>query len=109
MRVFFRRRGSLYDFGLVRDESYHQIRVWMGHIGNPLMDFDQAVQFFPDLPDQALFRRFARLDLAAGELPQSGQRHRRGPLRAQDFVFLIENDGACNVYLFHRVAPDAGK
>ncbi len=36
--------------------------------------FDDDAQFLLQLPDQALFRRFAVLDLAAGKLPQS--RHR---------------------------------
>jgi hypothetical protein len=49
---------------------------------------------------QALFRRFARFDLAAGKFPLQRHLHSVASLGAED-VTLVFYDGAGDMYLFH--------
>lgn len=47
-------------------------------------------QFLVQFTDKGLFRRFTVLHLAAGKLPQAGERLALGPLRQKNAAILIE-------------------
>lgn len=58
----------------------HAVVVVLLQGGGELVDHgDFKARFFAALADGSHGRRFARLDLTAGKLPQSGERHTRGP------------------------------
>ena len=64
---------------------------------DPRADFDLQTEFFPNLSTQCGLQGFARLDLAAGKLPKTGQRH-PGTALSDKTPSVLDDRGPDNVY-----------
>ena len=65
-------------------EAQALVRILLRHRDHPLADAGVDIEFFAQLADQRLLRRFARIDLAAREFPQTGEVATLGAARQQD-------------------------
>jgi len=71
-----------------------QIRIRMARWREQSPDLDVNAQFFANLPDNAVFCGFSRVDFSTGELPLKGHSHSGAALGCQNLsVFLYERAG----------------
>ena len=79
------------DLRVEKVQMHHAVRVFLHGVVEFAVYLQRDAKLLAALADDALFCRFSRLDLAAGELPEQAAVFLSGPLTDQKLVPLPDD------------------